>query len=375
MLHYTYKAIRWRTQISLIITARKSKIIDQKKDESHVGWDVWKSYLQYERHSRIGYDNDGQCHAPVMRNTHDLSGGRATGKNTSSNTHTHLHQLSVCQSLPPGSCRWRGQDAAWWRKEKYTDRCRIARTALQKNILDKPDMGGEEEKTINKGLILKIDRRKWKEGLTVFVAWLSEGFSFGENDGNSQILKGWDVEETGVLVVSDVFGVVSACCVLTLREIGAGHITGTWRQREVIQVTVRSCITWCDAAVQALSAHWRHSLGLGGPALIPALLSHPDKSQDLEAQAGEDLSQNRAEQRARDEAGRRPAPHQLLPRWVQAHWRREQTVPAFDIWPLYLIPTHWFWLFFLALLVKAMMRMMAMSMKRNWKSPRLLRIC
>lgn len=150
MLHYTYKAIRWRTQISLIITARKSKIIDQKEDESHVGWYVWKSYLQYERHSRIGYDNDGQCHAPVMRNTHDLSGGRATGKNTSSNTHTHLHQLSVCQSLPRGSRRWRGQDAAWWRKEKYTDRCRIARTALQKNILDKPDMGGEEEKTINK---------------------------------------------------------------------------------------------------------------------------------------------------------------------------------------------------------------------------------
>lgn len=231
-----------------------------------------------------------------------------------------------------------------------------------------------EKQSIN-DYSVKIDRKKCREGLTVLVAWLSEGFSFGENNGNSQILERWDVEETGVLVVSDVFGVVSACCVLALGEIGAGHITGTWRQREVIQVNLRTCITWCDAAVQVFSVHWCHSLRLGGPDLIPALLSHPDESQDLEAQAGEDLSQNRAEQRAGDEAGRRSAPHQLLPRWVQAHWRREESMPALNIWPLYLIPTHWLRIFFLVLLVKAMMRMMAMSIKRNWKSPRLLRIC
>lgn len=73
---------------------------------------------------------------------------------------------------------------------------------------------------------VKIDGEKRREGLTVLVAWLSEGFSFGENDGNSQILKGGDVEETGVLIVPDVFGVVSGCCVLALGEVGAGHVAG-----------------------------------------------------------------------------------------------------------------------------------------------------
>lgn len=89
-------------------------------------------------------------------------------------------------------------------------------------------MGGDEGKNkLIKDKSVKIDRRKWREGLTVLVAWLPEGFSFGENDGNNQILKRRDVEETGVLVVFDVFGVVNARCVLALSEIGAGHITGT----------------------------------------------------------------------------------------------------------------------------------------------------
>lgn len=74
---------------------------------------------------------------------------------------------------------------------------------------------------------MEMDRRKWREGLTVLVAGLSEGFSLGENDGHDQILEGGDVEEAGVLVVSDVFGVQSARCVLALVENGAGHVTGT----------------------------------------------------------------------------------------------------------------------------------------------------
>lgn len=86
-------------------------------------------------------------------------------------------------------------------------------------------------------------------------------------------------------------------------------------REKVVQVNLRSC-TPPDVM---LRVHWCHSLGLGGPGLVPALLLHPDESQDLEAQAGEDLSQNRAEQRAGDEAGRWSAPHQLLPRRVQAH--------------------------------------------------------
>lgn len=40
--------------------------------------------------------------------------------------------------------------------------------------------------------------------LTVLVARLSEGLPFGENDGHRQILEGRDVEEGGVLVVTDV---------------------------------------------------------------------------------------------------------------------------------------------------------------------------
>ena len=61
--------------------------------------------------------------------------------------------------------------------------------------------------------------------LTVLVAGLSEGLSLGEDDGNSQILEGGDVEEGGVLVVLDVFVVVRGRYVQA--EAGAGNITGT----------------------------------------------------------------------------------------------------------------------------------------------------
>ena len=50
-----------------------------KESRELVGCDVSKAYLQHERHGRIHYDNDDQCNAPVMRNTHNLRGGRATG--------------------------------------------------------------------------------------------------------------------------------------------------------------------------------------------------------------------------------------------------------------------------------------------------------
>ena len=61
--------------------------------------------------------------------------------------------------------------------------------------------------------------------LTVLVAGLPEGLSLGEDDGNSQILEGGDVEEGGVLVVLDVFVVVRGRYVQA--EAGAGNITGT----------------------------------------------------------------------------------------------------------------------------------------------------
>lgn len=43
-----------------------------------------------------------------------------------------------------------------------------------------------------------------RQVLTVLVARLPEGFSFGENDGDNEILEGGDIEETGVLKVLDV---------------------------------------------------------------------------------------------------------------------------------------------------------------------------
>ncbi len=61
--------------------------------------------------------------------------------------------------------------------------------------------------------------------LTVLVAGLSEGFPLGENDGHSQILKGGDIEEGGVLIVLDVFGVWQVCLIQADRGHRAGNIT------------------------------------------------------------------------------------------------------------------------------------------------------
>lgn len=56
---------------------------------------------------------------------------------------------------------------------------------------------------------------------------MSEGLPLGENDGHSQVLKGGDVEEGGVLVVPDVFVVVGGGYIHAVRGSGAGHVTGT----------------------------------------------------------------------------------------------------------------------------------------------------
>lgn len=73
--------------------------------------------------------------------------------------------------------------------------------------------------------------------LTVLVAGLPEGLSLGEDDGNSQILEGGDVEEGGVLVVLDVFVVVRGRYVQA--EAGAGNITGTTGgERKELKVSV-----------------------------------------------------------------------------------------------------------------------------------------
>lgn len=60
--------------------------------------------------------------------------------------------------------------------------------------------------------------------LTVLVARLSEGLPLRENDGHNQILEGGDVEEGGVLIVLDVFGVGRAGHVQAVR--GTGNVAG-----------------------------------------------------------------------------------------------------------------------------------------------------
>lgn len=112
-----------------------------------------------------------------------------------------------------------------------------------------------------------------REGLTVLVAGLSKGLSFGENDGNSQILEGGDIEEAGVLIVLDVFG---ARCVIAMGEIGAGGITGTAGQRQLCYQSWSRC-HMCTR-FHWFSVQWGHSLRLRGPYLIPALLLHQEES-------------------------------------------------------------------------------------------------
>ena len=63
-----------------------------------------------------------------------------------------------------------------------------------------------------------------------------------------------------------------------------------------------------------------YSLRLGRPDLIPVLVSDPEEGDGLEAQADDDLGQNREEQRAGNQPRGRALGHQLRPRWVQTHW-------------------------------------------------------
>lgn len=68
------------------------------------------------------------------------------------------------------------------------------------------------------------------ERLTVLVAGLSEGFAFGENDGDSQILERGDVEQAGVLVVQDVMFV--HFCAVFVRQIQVRRlVTGAGGRR------------------------------------------------------------------------------------------------------------------------------------------------
>lgn len=80
---------------------------------------------------------------------------------------------------------------------------------------------------LNHNLFPYVSLHQDQTVLTVLVARLSEGLSFGENDGYSQILEGGDVEEGGVLVVFDVFVVMGACYIWAVRKTGSGNITGT----------------------------------------------------------------------------------------------------------------------------------------------------
>lgn len=62
----------------------------------NVGCDVSKAYLQHERHSHIHYDNDDQCHAPVVGNTHNL---RGAGRALNATPHTHTVSTNITQPL------------------------------------------------------------------------------------------------------------------------------------------------------------------------------------------------------------------------------------------------------------------------------------
>lgn len=142
---------RWRTDSvrkKNQNNACKSSFSTKIKQIGHMedaGCDVSKVYLQYERHSCIHYDNGDQCHAPVVGNTHNLSGGRkSTECNTAHTLRTNINRTSQpllplsngeylpFLSSPPGSCRWQEQDEAWWGGGRYTDQCRTARTALKR---------------------------------------------------------------------------------------------------------------------------------------------------------------------------------------------------------------------------------------------------
>lgn len=135
----------------------------------------------------------------------------------------------------------------------------------------------------------------------------------------------------------------------------------------------------CSWLLKPLIFHSKcDSLWLRRPCLIPVLLLYQVESKDLEGQADEDLGQNWAEQRARDQTGRRTLPHQFPPRWVQTHWRQRKPKKPQQTADPKITSITWKAVRLMlpcSSLVKAMMRIMARSMKRNWKSPKLLRIC
>lgn len=76
---------------------------------------------------------------------------------------------------------------------------------------------------------------------TVLVARLSEGFSFGENDRDNQVLERGHVEEGGVFIVLDVFVVVRGRYVETVRATGAGHVAGAGTS-ECISVNLQKSV-------------------------------------------------------------------------------------------------------------------------------------
>lgn len=57
--------------------------------------------------------------------------------------------------------------------------------------------------------------------LTVLVAGLAERFSFGENNGNNEVLKRGDEEECGIHIIHDIFVFFSLC-----RVSGVFHVMG-----------------------------------------------------------------------------------------------------------------------------------------------------
>lgn len=74
---------------------KKIKLISHMESR---GCGVSKAYLQHERHSSIRYDNDDQCGAPVVGNTHNLRGGRAAGTEVNAAVaETRTHSWTVLQ--------------------------------------------------------------------------------------------------------------------------------------------------------------------------------------------------------------------------------------------------------------------------------------
>lgn len=213
--------------------------------------------------------------------------------------------------------------------------------------------------------------------LTVFIAGLSEGLSFWVDNGHHQILERGDVEQGGVFVVTDVFVIYGMSYVWIDGESYSRCIASTGEQERNCEMT-KVCISglskltwicnriWINSADTSAyfptyfsreysstvylsndgrhegrlqpqscivlhvkcsgtcSTHYTvrcrtHLLWVWRPFLVPGLVLNPDEGESLEGEAHQDLGEYGEEQWARDEAGRRPLGHQLLPRWVQAH--------------------------------------------------------